>query len=241
VQRRVHTPRLTIGRIDLPPAQARHLRDVLRLKVGQTVEAFDDTGAAAQATIAAVTAGGVTLNIQTIAPAAGRNFSWTIAAAIPKGQRADWMIEKLAELGTAEFVPLIAARSVTLPEGKEKTARWTRLATEASRQSGRTDVMRIGPLTPVADFAAGQPHAWYLSPTGATPIARLTAGARPALCVMLIGPEGGWTEEEVSLFQSRGLIAVMLGRTVLRVETAAVAVAAVAAMWGESRGLRTED
>jgi 16S rRNA (uracil1498-N3)-methyltransferase len=229
---------LAIGRLDLPPAQARHLRDALRLKVGDRVEAFDDAGATAQATVAAITAGKVTLDVAAIAAAAGRDFSWTIAAAVPKGQRADWMIEKLAELGTAEFVPLIAARSVTLPRGKEKTARWTRLAAEAARQSGRSDVMRIAPLTPVEPFAVAQRRAWYLSPTGATPIAQLAAGPRPASCVMLIGPEGGWTEEETRLFDAGGLTAVRLARTVLRVETAAVAAAAIAAAMAGGEPIR---
>jgi 16S rRNA (uracil1498-N3)-methyltransferase len=237
VVRRFHVPALSVGEIELAPAQARHLRDVLRLRPGDLVEAFDDAGAVAQATVLTATARGVTLRVGPIEPA-DVGWGWTVAAAVPKGPRADWMVEKLAELGTGRFIPLIAARSVTLPGGREKIGRWSRLAAQASRQSGRRGVMRIDDLTPLAEVIAsiGPGRAgWHLSThPDATPAAKLLSSPRPAALVMLIGPEGGWTDEESEALRAAGLVAVKLARTTLRVETAAVAAAALAAAWEDS-------
>ena len=161
--------------------------------------------------------------------------TWTVAAAVPKGERADWMVEKLSELGTAAFVPLAAARSVVLPEGKNKRERWSRIATEAAKQSRRAGVMRIGELTsvgPVLEDLAETSNAagWYFSTAGDAKPAGEAADALPAgtrSIVAFVGPEGGWTDDELSRFAAAGLTPVRLTPTVLRVETAAVAAAAV--------------
>ena len=159
---------------------------------------------------------------------------WTIVAAVPKGERADWMVEKLCELGTAEFVPLAAARSVVLPEGRNKRERWSRIATEAAKQSRRSGVMRVGELTLDDDALAAlaaEPGrvGWYFS---TAPDARPAAEAVAALpgnapVTAFVGPEGGWTDDELARFGAAGLTAVRLTDTVLRVETAAVAAAAL--------------
>jgi len=218
--------------MNLEPLQARHLRTVLRLRPGDAVEAFDDAGHTAPAVVTAATPEKVTIRIERVVDAPLAEFAWTIAAALPKGQRADWMVEKLAELGTAVFVPLITERSVTHPAGREKTARWARLASEASRQSGRAGVMRIEPLTPLAQFIAGRDNLRHLSPPPESqPITQMIVEKRPTTLTMLIGPEGGWTAEELTTLAARGSIAVRLAQSVLRVETAAVAAAAIAAAW----------
>jgi 16S rRNA (uracil1498-N3)-methyltransferase len=230
---RFHVPAIRAGDFDLPPSQTRHLRDVLRLKVGDVIEAFDDTGTRATATIVAVTTHHVTVRAAEIRAAAQAAFTWTVAAAVPKGQRADWMVEKLAELGTSMFIPLAAFRSVTLPAG-QKFDRWSRIAAEASKQSGSPTVMRIGALTPLAELLAARDSGqrWYFSTRpDAVPAAHLIANTRPAALTMLIGPEGGWTDEEIELFNPASIPAVKLAATILRVETAAVAAATIAANW----------
>jgi 16S rRNA (uracil1498-N3)-methyltransferase len=276
------------------------LRDVLRLRAGDAVTAFDNAGTVGEAIVVTATAENVTIRIDKIVEAAESTFEWTIAAAVPKGQRADWMVEKLAELGTQSLIPLSAARSVSIPGGKEKPARWERLAAEASRQSGRAGVMRIERVVTVAEIVAnvrdqkktedsggavsfpslGTPGegkgggllsefsssaglapsltlprstgggrnpapklidgfgqiAWYLSTEpDSEPVLNLTANQPPRSLLMLIGPEGGWTEQEIALYQSSGIKRVKLAGTVLRVETAAVAAAAIAAAWKDRR------
>ena len=231
--RRVHTPRLYAGRIELDQAASRHARDVLRLETGTEVEVFDDAGGVARGVIATLEPV-VAVQVDAIdAAAAGANvIDITVAAAVPKGDRADWMIEKLSEIGVARFIPLAAARSVVLPEGKNKRERWTRIATEASKQSRRRGVMRIDELTRVTD-ALAEPEVtrrFVLSTEHDT--TPLLDGLREldAGVTLFVGPEGGWTDEELALFRARGVAPVKLTETVLRVETAAVVAAAVAAV-----------
>jgi 16S rRNA (uracil1498-N3)-methyltransferase len=237
VPRRVHVSAVRTGELSLEAAQARHARDVLRLKAGTVVEVFDDAGRAAAGELIVVSPREVVVRIDSIPDQAAEqtSFQWTIAAAVPKGERADWMVEKLSELGAAEFVPLAAARSVVLPEGKNKRDRWARIATESAKQSRRDGVMRVGELTRVGDCVTTLADVsgrvgWYFSTASdARTIAELAAAGSGAVnsLVAFIGPEGGWSDEEIAGFATAGVIAVRLTDTVLRVETAAVAAAAV--------------
>lgn len=232
--RRIHLRQLSPGQFPLDPSQAHHVRDVLRLAPGQTVELFDDAGATADGTLVVVTPSDVLVEVREIRDPADAAFRWTVASAVPKAARADWMIEKLSELGADAFIPLATARSVVHPEGKNKLDRWRRLAQESAKQSRRPrGVMRIDEmldLTPLVESLARDGRsAWYLSTApGALPVRRAVDTA-PRDLTLLIGPEGGWTPGELDLFEAHGLTAVALTDTVLRVETAAVAVAAVVA------------
>jgi 16S rRNA (uracil1498-N3)-methyltransferase len=227
--RRILVSRAKIGQTDLASAQAHHLRDVLRLGVGDEVEVFDAAGNRAAARIISATAGGVSVEIIEMLPAGCATVRLTIAAAIPKGARADWMIEKLSELGVDVFIPLATARAVVLPRGAEKQQRWVRLATESARQSGRAGVMKIERLT---DFQIvlkqSEPNkVAYLSlEDSAQPISEFLESAGPAM-TLLIGPEGGWADDELAKFRAAKTSAVALTQTTLRVETAAIAAAAM--------------
>jgi 16S rRNA (uracil1498-N3)-methyltransferase len=142
------------------------------------------------------------------------------------------MIEKLSELGVARFVPLAAARSVVLPEGRNKRERWMRIATESAKQSRRRGVMRIEELTKVdlaAQQAAGTRAIVLSTEASATPILDALTDAPPRV-TLFIGPEGGWTDEELRGFAGHDVRAVKLTDTVLRVETAAVVGAAICAV-----------
>ena len=235
VPRRVHVARLRIGENPLDAAEAHHARDVLRLTDGTPVEAFDDAGAVARGVLVFRGARDAAVRVETIRSPRDTTGAvrLTVAAAVPKGERADWMVEKLSELGVAGFVPLAAARSVVLPEGKNKRQRWLRLATEAAKQSRRAGVMRIGELTSLSDAlaAARGTVAWYrATETDAqpAPIGEALADVGDgATITAFVGPEGGWTADELEAFSAAGARAVRLTQTVLRVETAAIAVAAV--------------
>ncbi len=229
--RRILVPQAIVGRIDLAGPQAHHLRDVLRLPAGEIVEVFDETGASGRGRIASVTPAGVSVEVDEITPARANGLYLTIAAAVPKAARADWMIEKLSELGVDALVPLSTRRSVVLPRGLGKLDRWRRLAAESAEQSARTGVMRIEPLTelPViierAKSAGGA--LWHLSlDEDAVPILQLISPL-PGTLTVFVGPEGGWTTEESDAFRAAQIVPVRLTRTILRVETAAVAAAAI--------------
>ena len=227
--RRVHVPALHVGRLSLPADQAHHVRDVLRMAVGDDLELFDAAGGTAAGRVAVMASDGVAVDVAAVAAAARPAVSLTVAAAVPKGDRADWMVEKLSELGVARFVPLAAERSVVLPGGRNKAERWERLAVESAKQCRRAGVMVVDPVTPLAAVLGG-PAGWVLSTTGdASPVAAM---AVPPELTVLVGPEGGWTAGESDRCAAAGWAAVSLGRTVLRVETAAVAVAAVVGCLG---------
>jgi 16S rRNA (uracil1498-N3)-methyltransferase len=232
VLRRVHTPRLYVGRIELDQAGSRHARDVLRLEVGTEVEVFDDRGGVARGVIEAVDPI-VTVQVDAVDDAAAANvIDITVAAAVPKGDRADWMVEKLSELGVARFVPLATARSVVLPEGRNKRQRWTRIATESAKQSRRRGVMRVEELTKldVAIANAAATRALVLSTqASAIPILKAMRDA-PDPVTLFVGPEGGWSDEELAAFGQGGVTAVKLTDSVLRVETAALVAAAIVAV-----------
>jgi 16S rRNA (uracil1498-N3)-methyltransferase len=227
--RRLLVPTLSVGRIPLPPDQAHHARDVLRMEVGDAVELFTADGHVGAGRIAEVSTAAVVVQIDHLHEQA-RGIELTIASAVPKAARADWMIEKLSELGVTRFVPLMTARSVVHPEGKNKIDRWQRLAAESAKQSRRPGVMAIAPLTPVAQLLnATAGPAFYLSTApGASPPSSILPPPSSSL-TLLIGPEGGWSDEELRAFTERHLTPITLGATILRVETAAIAAAAVVA------------
>ena len=249
VARRIHIAYVRAGEtVSLDRAEAHHARDVLRLADGTPVEVFDDEGALGHGVLV-LAEGDTAVRVERVQPA-GLSSNTTrlcVAAAVPKGDRADWMVEKLSELGVEEFVPVAATRSVVLPEGKGKRDRWVRIATEAAKQSRRAGVMRIAELTslPVAlrrttDGATatdGRPEAaqrrvWFLSTESEepTPIGRAVADLPAGAAVTaFVGPEGGWTAAELEQFIAAGATAVRLTPTILRIETAAVTAAAVIA------------
>jgi 16S rRNA (uracil1498-N3)-methyltransferase len=242
VARRIHVPHLGPGETVLDPVQAHHARDVLRLTDGAEVEVFDDAGRVGRGVLL-INGSAVAVRVERVddAAPARQSVRLTVAAAVPKGERADWMVEKLSELGVAAFIPLAAARSVVLPEGKNKRERWVRIATEAAKQSRRVGVMRIGELSRPGDVLKGEGPFWHLSTESeAAPveIAQAIAALGPASSVCaVVGPEGGWTDEELRLFTNAGAQAVRLTETVLRVETAAVAAAAVVGCLAAVRSL----
>ena len=220
-----------VGELTLDEREAHHVRDVLRLEPQTAVEAFDDDGMVGVGVLGTVTAGRVTIQVASILADAGDGFRLIIASAVPKAARADWMVEKLSELGVHTFIPLATDRSVSLPEGKGKLQRWQRLAEEAAKQSHRRGVMRIEPLSPLAPAVAAARiagEAWCCSTVpGAIPLAKKARDLTAMVLTLFIGAEGGWSPAEMDLFAAVGIPGVSMTDTILRVETAAIAAAAV--------------
>lgn len=269
-RRRLHTPALHVGEVALDPAQAHHARVVLRLADGAEVELFDDAGQRARGVLH-LDGSQAVVRVEHVEPHdAEAGLEWIVASAVPKGDRADWMIEKLSELGAAAFIPLAAARSVVLPEGRGKRERWMRIATESAKQSRRRGVMRIealtsldqaiarvpmlderlpsppGPVPPARSASASAPEpalagptkraaGWFLSTApAALPVRDALRAVITSPFTLFIGPEGGWTDDELAMMAASGLTPVALTGTILRIETAAIAAGAVIAMLGGS-------
>lgn len=239
--RRVRVAKICLGEVNLEPEVAHHVRDVLRLGRSEPVEIFDAEGGMGAGVIASVDAGEVRVRIDEIRPQAQRPGRLIVAAAVPKGHRADWLIEKLSEVGTDAYIPLAAERSVVKPQGLAKFARWKRLAEESARQCQRRGVMQIeAMMTPVEliERSSRQGMAMWVMSTArdARPIANQLS-ALPRSLALLIGPEGDWTPRELHDFERAGAIALKLTESILRVETAAIVAAGIvsAAMADASR------
>jgi len=213
--------------------EARHLARVLRAKVGDTVRVFDGSGTEWPARIDSIGRDRVDLALgEPIEPAETGGRSLTLAVALPKGDRQKWMVEKLTELGATRLVPLVTSRGVAeaTPAAVE---RLKRSVIEACKQCGRSTLLEIAEPRPLASCVAEKPPGslgLVTDPRG-KPIsdAISPASADGADVVALVGPEGGFTDEEFAAAVEAGFTAVSLGRHVLRIETAAVAVAAVVA------------
>lgn len=232
VTRRVHVDSLQPGIVDLPEDQAHHLRDVLRLKAGDLVELFDSSRTAS-AKIVQCDASTLSVEVIDIADIAVAT-QITVASAIPKGDRADWMIEKLSELGVSRFIPLRTERSVVHPEGKGKLDRWERLAIESAKQSRRGGIMRIVPLQTLdGALASLEDSATRICLSTSADAAPMMNSMDRALrkVQLFIGPEGGWSPAELERMKTAGLTFASLTTTILRIETAAVAASAVVATY----------
>jgi 16S rRNA (uracil1498-N3)-methyltransferase len=161
--------------------------------------------------------------------------SIVLGQSLLKGDRMDWVIQKATELGVAGITPLVTDHAVVRPRAGRVTtqrARWQRIALEAAQQSERWDVPNILDPVPVADFLrTHREHGGRLMlcerdggvPVGAVPLPQ----DREASIVLLVGPEGGWREQEVATAQRHGFQPVTLGERILRAETAALAALSV--------------
>ena len=217
------------GHATLAGDEARHLVRVLRATVGDRVRVFDGSGAEWPARVAAVGRDEVALDCDPPLPpqAEAGPGRLTLGVALPKGERQKWLVEKLTELGVARLVPLDTDRGVAeaTPAARERLGRGV---IEACKQCGRNRLMEIGaPRTVAAAIAAmpGGSRVVIADPGGAPldPVG-LAAGATNVLA--LVGPEGGFTAAELAAAEAAGAVRASLGPHVLRIETAAIALAA---------------
>ncbi|MCE9566100.1 MAG: 16S rRNA (uracil(1498)-N(3))-methyltransferase [Planctomycetes bacterium] len=223
---RFYTPEmLGPGEFVLAGAEGHHLVAVRRFGPGDTITLFNGDGNDYPAVVLGTSKKSATLNILRVEPTDRElPFPLVVASALPKGDRADFLIEKLTELGVSRFVPLITARSVVQP--KDSTVeKFNRAVIEASKQCGRNRLMTIGP-----------PRTWdtflKLADLPATRFVLHTGEGLPGFgerggSVVAVGPEGGFTPTELDAALALGWRAVSLGTRVLRVETAALTAAAL--------------
>ncbi|MHC5110631.1 MAG: RsmE family RNA methyltransferase [Planctomycetota bacterium] len=232
--RRLYCANLARGELVLSAEEAHHAASVLRLSVGDQVELFDGAGRCAEATLTAVRRKNVMALAETPRLAENYDAPWrmTVAVALPKTQRQGVLIEKCTELGVAAIQPLLAHRSVAKPEGAAAVYKWQRRAIEAVKQCGRHWVPAIESprsIEEVINDHSREDALWMAEAHPATTpwlsqrLAGLPTGSR---VTVLIGPEGGWSDEEKELALSRQLPGVRLAPHVLRTETAAIAASA---------------
>jgi 16S rRNA (uracil1498-N3)-methyltransferase len=215
------TSELTPGLLTLRGPEANHL-SVSRIRVGETVTLFGGDGREFPATVVEITRRDVTLDVAEGRPVSREAARRVVACvALPKGDRAQFLVEKLTELGVAELLVLETARTVVHP-GEAKVEKLQRYVVEASKQCGRNTLMSVrGPLLWV--HAVREPTLpetrWIAHPGGPTD---LPSGA----FAFAVGPEGGFTDAEVQAARDAGWQAIGLGPRILRIETAALVLAA---------------
>ena len=214
--------------------EAHHLAHVMRVAVGDAVVLFDGKGHECAATVRRIGKARVELDVtQVEAIDRELSFSLVLGVALPKGERQKWLVEKAVELGVTRLVPLKTQRGVADP-GSALT-RLRRGVIEASKQCGRNRLMEIDEVA-AADAFFGEAPAEAVrligQPSDSTmpaAVALAEHGDPRAARFLAVGPEGGFTEVELSAARAAGWQPISLGPRVLRVETAAVALAALAA------------
>jgi len=233
-RRRFFVPALGSQHVTLDETEAHHAAHVLRLKVGAAVELFDGQGGRAVGEVTEVRRGSLSVEIDSRSEAMPRpRPALHLGFAVPKGKRLDWLLEKATELGAASLCPVVFERSVA--GGKElslaKQERWLGHCISAAKQCGLDWLPEIRPARRLAEFLVefgGKDWLGLLGDAGPStqslPAAFASRDQRD-VCI-LVGPEGGLSDAERQEALAAGFIPVRLGQTILRIETAALALLA---------------
>jgi len=210
--------------------------NVLRLKAGDRVVLFDGTGREYAAVIQAISSGVVRLAVLDSRPGLAESPARiTVAQGFLKDKKMDALIRQLTELGISRWIPFCGARSVARPDAERLTRRserWCKIATEALKQCRRSQPPTIEPaadFSAVLQLAASAAVKLIFWEAASTPLRVDAAGAiSTGEVFMILGPEGGFTENEIEQARRAGFKSVSLGPRILRAETAALTASALA-------------
>lgn len=213
-------------------AQLHHLRDVLRLKIDDRVVVSDGKGNEYLGMITGLDRQQAELRVSPVKSSQNRSIQFTVACAIPKGNRMDEVIDYLTQLGVTDIIPMLTERVVVKlnnTRAEVRLQRWRKIARNAAQQSQRSVVPLVEPVTDIKDvISSSHKYNLKLIPTlegERKHIREVISGVGLKDILVLIGPEGDFTPEEINLALAGGFIPVSLGDDVLRVATAAIAVA----------------
>jgi 16S rRNA (uracil1498-N3)-methyltransferase len=243
------------NRITISGEKARYLISVLRCSAGDELQVFDGEGSLYKSKITGIENKKVIINLlEQISLNAESPLNLTLVQGILKGEKMDMVIQKATELGVKEIIPAITERSQI--RHTRKVGRWRKIAEEASRQSGRTMIPvvheptafsnfinNITPPLPPLNLRGGREglKGFIFWEEGGLPLKEAIKQSAVSIqhsensqlstlnsqLFVLVGPEGGFSKEEVSLAVSKGLITASLGKRILRAETAAISAVAL--------------
>jgi 16S rRNA (uracil1498-N3)-methyltransferase len=228
-RRRFHAPpsAFTQTSVTLTADEARHLRDVLRLKPGDEVYVFDGRGHEFRCHLTTTKRDSAELQIDAeVEPAKPESLlQLNLCVALLKGEKFDLVVQKATEIGVTKVTPLITRYAdIHLrdqADASKRVARWQRIALEAAKQSGRAFVPEIVLPVTFEEALTNEGVGVMFSERGGEALESL----RPAQSITaLVGSEGGWSDEEIEAARMRGFHIVTLGGRILRAETAAIAV-----------------
>ena len=217
--------------VSITGADANHIAKVNRLNIGDELTLFDGSDREFEAKIIELGKNRVTAAVEQIHDISRElAINLTMAVALPKGDRQKVLVEKLVELGVANLIPLNCQRSVSIATAKS-AERLGRRVIESSKQCGRNRLMKIATPLTFNELVDSLPEGARLIAHPATTETRLTCNdvqhAEPASLTVAIGPEGGFSINELEYARTAGWAQICLAPTILRVETAAVAAAAI--------------
>jgi 16S rRNA (uracil1498-N3)-methyltransferase len=229
------------GRFVLDGPEGRHAATVRRLRPGERLLLADGAGGLAAASVVSAGKDSVELDVALASREAAPEPRLVVVQALPKGDRGELAVQMMTEAGVDEIVPWQAARCVTRWEGdrgRKAWRRWDATAREAAKQARRAWVPAVAEpagTRAVAARLAAAGGAYVLHEDAELPLAAVTP-PRTGEVVLVVGPEGGVSPEELAAFDAAGAVAVRLGPTVLRTSTAGVAalavVSAATGRWG---------
>lgn len=215
-------------------SEAHHVKDVMRLKKDDEILVFDGTGKEYTGVIEKMTKEAINVKINKRLEASTDNFNLALVQAIPKVDKMDYIVEKATELGARRITPVITNRTVVKPDRKgasSKLERWKKIAVAASKQSGQ---LTIPVIDEIEDFEHSLSYikCYELAiipciQRDTERLADVLKGSVAKSAIIFIGPEGDFTADEVEAAKSKGARPVMLGREVLRSDTAAISVLSV--------------
>lgn len=214
-------------RIQAGGETAHHLLHVLRMKRGDYVLIGDGQGMDYHCAIVETRAkdSGLTLAVQNVTPSLTEPpVRVTLYQALPKSDKMEWIIQKGVELGVHDIVPVVTARTVTrVKDTDTRSVRYSRISEAAAAQSMRGIIPQVGRPMPLAEAVSASREdfriAAYENEHNESILAALQ-GNTPETAGVFIGPEGGFTDEEIALFVGNGIRPVTLGPRILRTETA---------------------
>ncbi|MBW2986153.1 16S rRNA (uracil(1498)-N(3))-methyltransferase [Candidatus Woesearchaeota archaeon] len=214
------------AKVNIEGEEARHMH-VLRLKKGDQICLFDGKGSELKGKIEAIGPRKVEIKIVARGKVRIERVSVDLATAVPKGKRFDWLIQKATELGVVRIRPIIAHRSVVKPKQSAKSERWSKIGVEAAKQSQRSTIPEITEalkFDEFIDFTDEYDLKLIALPTAEQGLKEVLRKRKPNRVICLVGPEGGFTDEEIEEAKRKGFIPVRLGREILRIETAGIAI-----------------
>lgn len=234
----IRSDQIKNNRVEINPDLSHHLRDVLRVKVGESLTLIDELPNRYATKVIASYPNPLILEIEHIesSPVSPRPYIH-LGIALLKRERMDWVVQKATELGVSRLTPLMTNRTVVKTRSERAMSqqkRWIKIATEASQQSCRWDIPQIDTPIEHNSFLKKKLNGGFRlifsenlrsEPLQKT-IQRETARI-PNAGILLIGPEGGWEASEISEALEADFVPVSLGEQILRAETAALAALAV--------------
>lgn len=224
---------LTIGALISLPDKVAHHCHVLRLSTGDPIILFNGTGGSYVASLASIEKKRVTAEVKTFDPGEVElNYAMTLAQALPEASKMDWIIEKAVELGVTGIQPLTTQRCVTRlsdERAEKRRAHWQAIIESASEQCGRNRLAHLGNVHSLNAWINQQDlhRRLILSPDAGQSLSDWVRHHPAQAVTLMIGPEGGFTDQELQLTVNQGAIPLSMGERVLRTETAGLCALAI--------------